>query len=265
MRTLVVAVLCCGSLSTLGCLGDEGPPNPVPLEVTEVPPPAEPGEVRRRVELRSPVGGTPGNLLVDGDFETSIVIQGTGPQSGWLAFGAGAAYLRGATGGVCRSGLRCGFLDPGVVLFGQGASARDSGMIASVWARPPAGYGCFAVQAQVLRCNSFLTAAGMIPESETPRPDGWCFYRGRVAQQTSGVCMYLETNLTGEPALVDDARIIPDKGNVPLGSESASIPDITFEPLRGERRARVEALLKWRRDRMKLGAPLADRPDVGQR
>lgn len=250
---------------TSACFGDEGPPNPVPVATVEIPDPAEPLDVRRRVELRNPLGGPPGNLLVDGDFETSIVIEGNAPQSGWLAFGgAGQTYLRGATGGVCRSGLRCGWLEPGVLLLGQGAAAKDSGMIATAWARPAEGFGCYSVEVQVLRCKSFISAANVFPESETPRPDGWCFYRGRVARQTSGTCMLIETALPAEAALVDNAAIVPDTGTVPLGS-GVAIPDTSFVPLPAEKRERVRELLEWRRRRLKLGASPEDRPDMGLR
>lgn len=260
-RTLLATAVMAASLAA--CFGDEGPPNPVPTDSTAIPDPVQPGDVRRRVELRSPLGGTPGNLLVDGDFETSIVIEGSSPQSGWLAFGQNSrAYLRGATGGVCRSGLRCGWLEPGVLLFGQGTAAKDSGMIASAWARPAEGFGCNSVQVQVLRCNSFISAANVFAESETPRPDGWCFYRGRVSRQTTGTCMLIEASLPAEPALVDNAAIVPDTGTVPLGTAQA-VPDTAFKPLSRERQERVRALLEWRRKRMKLGAPLRDRPPIG--
>ncbi len=261
MRSLWAMLSC---LLIAGC-ADEGPPNPVLTAPTvEIPDAVPAGAVKRTVERRSPLGDTVGNLLVDGDFEMSVVIQGTSPQSGWLAFGGGA-YLRGETGGLCRSGLRCAYVESGVLLFGQGASAKDSGMIASIWVRPPDGGSCAAVSASVLRCNSFQTAAQLVAETESPQPDGWCVLRGRIRPQTTGVCMLLESN--SEPllgtALVDDASILPDKGNVPLSANA--IPEVTFAPLTGERRERVKALLDWRRKRMKIGAPLRDRPKVGER
>jgi hypothetical protein len=257
----VLPVLLVLAGTSVSC-GDEGPPNPVPRETPEIPDPVEPGEVRRRVETRNPMGGRVGNLLVDGDFELSIVIQGTGPQSGWLAFGGPQSYLRGATGGVCRSGLRCGWLDPQTLLFGQGAAAKDTGMVATVWAKPPEGQGCSVLRAEVLRCNSFVTTAPLFPESDQPRPDGWCFYRGRIGEQSLGTCMLLESTTLADAILVDDAALVPDTGTTPLSS-SRAIPTTTFRPLRGQRRERVRELIEWRRGRMKVGAPLRDRPSIG--
>ncbi len=245
-----------------GCLGDEGPANPIETEPPAISDPVLPGDVRRVVEVRNPLGGRLGNLLVDGDFELSIIIQGSNSQSGWLAFGNGQGYLRGATGGVCRSGLRCGWLEPQVLLFGQGAAAKDSGMIATLWAKPPAGSACSSVQVQVLRCNTFASAANLILQSEDPGPDGWCFYRGRVKRQTTATCMLIESSLADQSVLVDDAAIVPDTGTTPLSLKHA-IPDISFRPLHGERRERVRKLVDWRRKRMKFTAPLQDRARIG--
>jgi hypothetical protein len=248
--------------TTFGCIS-EGPPNPVPVDTAEIPDAVPTGDARRAVERRSPLGATTGNLLVDGDFELSIILEGTGAQSGWLAF-SGSNYLRGETGGLCRSGLRCGWLDPGVLLFGQGAAAKDSGMIATVWVRPNEGRPCNAVTASLLRCNSFQSAARLMPETELPGSDGWCLLRGRASQQSSAVCMLIEGNsVLPESALIDDAAIVPDKGNVALSSQG--VPDVSFTPLTGERRAKVQALLEWRRQRMKFGTPLQDRPNLGDR
>ena len=62
----------------------------------------------RTVETRNPWGGALGNLFVDGDFEFSVVLQGSSPQAGWFAFSNnGQGYVRGETGGLCKSGMRC--------------------------------------------------------------------------------------------------------------------------------------------------------------
>jgi hypothetical protein len=257
---VILTTLC--ATAWLGCLGDEGPPNPVPIEPPEIPERVESGEVRRTVETRNPLGGRLGNLLVDGDFELSIIVQGTGAQSGWLAFGNQSAYLRGATGGVCRRGLRCGWADPSVLLFAQGAAAKDSGMIATLWAKPPEGSSCSMIRAEILRCSSFDTAAPLFQESPEPRPDGWCFYRGRISRQTTAVCMLVQNVSTTESVLVDDAAIVPDTGTTPLSSAN-EIPDSKFQPLHGEHAERVRALIKWRRNRMKIGAPHQGRPNIG--
>ena len=261
MKHLAVGSALLASLS-LGCLGDEGPPNPVPMETPDRPDPAPQGTVVRTVETRNPMATQVGNLLVDGGFELSIVIQGAGGQNGWLTFGGGASggYLRGATGGVCRSGLRCGWLETGALYFGQGTSA---GMIASVYAKPPPGVGCSGLRADILNCNNFEGSARLIPESEEPSRDGWCFYRARLAEQKRASCMLLENGVvSGEPILVDDAALVPETGQVPLSSLHA-IPETKFRPIVGERRERVRALIEWKRGQTPIGAPFQRRPQWG--
>ena len=89
-RLIAIVALVLGAASACG---DEGPPNPAPYDdgsgagdsggTPFEPPPKR--ELKRTIEMRNPLGGPPGNLLVDGDFEFSIDFEGTGPQSGWIS------------------------------------------------------------------------------------------------------------------------------------------------------------------------------------
>jgi hypothetical protein len=248
------------ALLLAACQG-EVPPNPVPAESATTPtPPVVPQEARRTVSTRSPLGGPVGNLLVDGDFELSIVIQGASPQSGWYAFSGNAqTYLRGETGGLCKSGLRCAVLPGGVLLFGQGTSAKDSGMVASAWAKPPEGGDCSSVLVDVIHCSFDNVGTPIPPVDAVPAEDGWCEYRGRVERQSVAVCMLIESgSLDGfATSLVDHAAIVPDDGTVTFAS---------FErPLSPERARRIEAASRFRRDNMKFGTPLQGRPEIGER
>lgn len=264
MNTVKIAVL--ASTLLVAC-GDEGPPNPVPLETPDIAEAVPPGETVRTVEVRNPMSQRPGNLLVDGDFELSIVIEGTGPQAGWRPFDANGfdqRYMRGATGGMCRSGLRCAWLDPGVILLGEGTAANGTGMIASVYTRPPEGFTCSTMSAEVIQCGTFSSTARLFPESEDPGADGWCYYRARVPRQNRATCMLLQSSVIGEATLLDDAAIVPDSGQTPLSTRHV-IPETKFEPLVGKRREQVRALMEWRRDNTKLGAPLQRRIPIGRK
>lgn len=261
MRPLIATLL----LPALVACGDEGPPNPAPIDTPDIAEAAPPGEKIRTVELRNPMTQSLGNHLVDGGFELSIIVEGTSPQSGWRAFDSGTfglRYMRGGTGGTCRSGLRCGYLDPRVILLGEGTAANGTGMIASIYTKPPEGQGCSTLSAEVIRCSSFSSTARMFSASETPGPDGWCHFRARVSRQTRATCMLIESTLLQEATLLDDASLVPDSGQTPL-STSYEIPQTKFEPLVGERRERVRKIIEWRRDNMKLGTPFRGQPHTG--
>ena len=220
MRWRVLAAVVCAAVA--GC-GDEGPPNPAPIvtptttatTVTTTPP--TPEAPKRTVSMRNPMGGPPSNLFIDGDFEFSIVLQGSGPQAGWYSFG-NQDYVRGETGGICRSGLRCAVMSSGQGLFGRGTSAKDSGMVAELWAKVPEGKGCGVVSVLMFTC-SFSSSFGInIPAVDSmPGSDGWCQYRGGINPQDEGMCVFVENTLeSGQEAIVDAALLIPSDGSVPL-------------------------------------------------
>ncbi len=200
---------------------------------------------KRTVEIRNPWGEPPNNLLVDGDFEMSIVVEGHHQQAGWLAFKAQQqAYLLGDTGGRCKSGLRCGVLEPGVLWYGRGASALEGSMVAAISAKPPPGSGCSVVQASVIRCDFDGKSADLVPDSEQPAADGWCTYRRDVPDSDVATCMLVESTLpAGATALVDAATLLPVKLAAKL--ELGATPE--------ERAARYSAISSLVRRRMPFG------------
>ena len=107
----------------------------------------------RKVELRSPMGNLPGNLLMDGDFEWTQILEGDSPQAAWYNFGSPQNHVRLATGGRCLSGLRCGIMRSQDLFYGRGSAAKASGMIATVAAKPPPGDGCEALVAYAIPCD----------------------------------------------------------------------------------------------------------------
>jgi hypothetical protein len=219
----------------------------------------DPGPVKRTVETRPTWSGPSDNLLVDGDFELSITIEGVTGQSGFIGFAQNQqAYIRGETGGICRTGLRCGVLEPGVALFGKGVSAAASGMTASVWTKPPAAHAdCALVTPFLVSCNTGVLQTDMLPVSPTPDASGWCEYTGAVAQTNQGVCMYLENTLgPDETALVDAAVLVPDDGSRSAGA-SGSMSSDTAE--------RVRAVVRRLRDTTPIGELARRAPPIGDR
>jgi len=168
--------------------------------------------VIRRVEVRNPLGTPADNLLADGDFELSIVPGGAGVQYPWFAIkGNGFAELAAETGGICRTGLRCGVLVDNLIMLGSGTSAGDGiGMEAAVWVKPEQDQGCDVMDAYVLTCSDFNVVAELEPD-ESPDPAGWCRYSTLVPAQNDSVCFYFDTESmsSGQTALVDSATLLP--------------------------------------------------------
>jgi hypothetical protein len=211
--------------------------------------PVDAGPVKRTVSVRSPWGGPNGNLLVDGDFELSIVVEGMGGQSGWYALSNQGAprYLRGETGGLCRTGLRCGVLEPGAFLLGRGTAANGTGMIASMWVMPPPGKGCEVASAYAIRCSFDGNATDLLAVGEEPDTTGWCQYRTGVTEGERAMCLIVENTLAeGETALIDSVTLTPDDGTAPLHA---------MVPLSGERAVRAARASESVRRRLPLGPP----------
>jgi hypothetical protein len=169
--------------------------------------------VIRTVETRALLGGPANNLLIDGDFETSIVVQGHTPQSGWIAFsGQSQKYIRSATGGHCRSGLRCAYIDSGDFFYGKGLAANGVAMNAELWARPPVGRACADVAAYIGKCNFSDKLVDLAAASEFADESGWCVYRALVASQSRATCMFIENtnpDVAAAPFIVDAASLTP--------------------------------------------------------
>lgn len=232
-------------LALAACHEEAVEPAPAPaVPTTTATTPPEKKPVKRTVETRVPFGGPAGNLLVDGDFEVSISFEGSGEQLAWIALTetGGEAYLRGETGGLCKSGLSCGVLEPGMLLYGRGTSAKDAAMDASIYMKPPAGRGCDIADIELVHCNFSGTAAALTATSADPAADGWCQYTASIEPQSQGICMLITSELAqGETALVDRATLL-------AAGRSSQMSKMTLLP--GTRRAELARLSDVLRNRM---------------
>jgi hypothetical protein len=221
-----------------------------------------PGPQKRTVESRAPWAGPVGNLFADGDVEHSITLEGVGVQSGLVAFDAGGngqIYIRGETGGICRTGLRCGVVTSNMLLLAKGVSAKQSGMRASVWMKPPAERPeCNVFDPYLFHCDfSDLLHLDMAPVALVPDADGWCEYSVAVAEDERGMCMLVENTLFGaETGLIDAAVMLPDDGTAPQPSPA---------PMSGDRSQRVQRLGRTIRNTTPIGRLPRREPPVGDR
>ncbi len=220
----------------------------------------DPGPRVREVFFRNPMGSPPDNLFVDGDFELSIVPEGNaGGQYGFVAFSpnGGPVALLGETGGLCRSGLRCGRLRSGRLLFGRGAAAPDDAdMRASIWVKPleaapdperPCELGTFVV----IGCDTFQQLDSL-DEADAPDAQGWCQMSAELDGERQSVCLYVEADVE---MLVDNATLLPvaDGDLDPLPPPRHPAP-----ALRSDQLARMANLREVLRRRTPFGKP---RPD----
>jgi hypothetical protein len=171
-----------------------------------------PQEVVRTVEQRSPFGNldVPDNLVLDGDFE----FTGRSGQMPWLAFGGmGQGTLNFATGGLCRSGVRCASLTAGSEMIGWMASPKSGGMNVSLWAKPPSG-NCADLRVFVTDIEGQADGDGLRAETTKAGEGGWCRYEVDAANYAGmQPVLYVSTasSRVQGPILVDDAvaRALP--------------------------------------------------------
>jgi hypothetical protein len=206
----------------------------------------EVGPWKRSVLHRNPVGGPSGNLLLDGDFESSTLSY-VGAQTAWRVFsgnGSAALEAKTETGGLCRSGLRCAVLAPNTLHLIRGTAARDAGNVASIWAKLPAGsLSCKVVKPILIRIDDF-TAHTILSGDKAPDEEGYCQYSTRISEKADALGIYLENTLEpGTVALLDGAFLGADDGTIhPYAAEFWAPPP--------ELAARLEAV----RETMKRSA-----------
>ncbi len=266
-----------------GCgAGDGGPPNPVPLnDTTSASSSSSPatggaggsgvgglggsavggaGVIKRQIMMRNPLGGPPGNLLVDGDFELSTTYEGYAPQFGWRAFSSwdySSVSIRVETGGLCRRGLRCAVLEHNAFFLGMGASAKGATMRGSIWAKVPTGTACDVINPYFVRSDFSGDAVVLEATSTTPDEAGWCEYSGWLWAMNVAPYLFIDNSMEwGQAALVDAALLEPITGTVPKSAP------VQLSPQRQQRVRR--AIERLRRQRRFGKSPPIQRPRRGR-
>lgn len=260
---LVPALLSLASLalpaSLAGCDADAVAPVPVSGAPTseapstpssDGPPAAAPLGPKKRVILQENGFGLPAdNLLADGDFELSTVRGGYIPQLGWIGFNdSGERAIKAETGGLCRTGLRCGVLEPDLVLLGKGTAAPQmKPHIATVWAKPPEGSACDVITIWVLDGDTFATLRKLKSAEGVPLEGAWCRYRGTLSGRDGPLWLYVDQDLpSGTTALIDSAVLAPDDGTV--ASELGGVEGVS-----PAQESRIQGIRKRIRDRLGAG------------
>ncbi len=244
----LATVVC--AVSLLGCGKTDAPVAEAPSQDAGVPEVPATAEVVRTVEQRSPFGNlsVPDNLVLDGDFE----FTGRSGQMPWVAFGSrGQGTLNFATGGLCRSGIRCASLATGSEMIGWMAAPKTGGMNVSLWAKPPSG-ACADVRVFVTDLEGNADGDGLRPEAAKAGPDGWCHFEvdsGSFGGAQPVLFVSTANARVQGPILVDDAvaRALPATLKRPLA----------LKPIRLEaaERLRVRFIGDWLRKHRVYGLP----------
>ncbi len=192
----------------------------------------------RTVETRNPFGDTAmsSNLLVDGDFE----LTGRSEQMPWVAFtNSGQATLNYATGGQCKSGVRCASIAAGTQLVGYFASPKSGTMTGALWVRPDSG-NCDDVQAHVLDLNdqngSFVASFTVSMQD----PQGWCSLKADIpnmAEKQPAIYVAPIDGMQGS-ARIDDGVVLPAPSTQSFHARSQIQPSST-------ERTRVRFIAEW--------------------
>lgn len=258
------------ALLVSACNDEVVDPLVTPTGSTTVPPPpdgtggapVDPGPRVRDVFLRNPFGGPPDNLLADGDFELSITRNSTG-QYGWRRLRLGQLKpLRAETGGICKSGLRCGRVDSGDILIGTGTAApNDADHYASIWlksleAPDDPKEPCALGDVIIYECGSGSTVDSLQPAA-APDENGWCQYETQIESSKVAICMYVDV---GEvDILIDNAVLLPAPTRDRSAPPPSPRPPVAMRPAAKERMAAALDLL--RRTRRFGAAPSSSSPE----
>lgn len=230
------AAVCGLALAAAGCGKNDA--SPAPSENVDAGGDAGapgPQAVVRTVETRSPFGNleVPDNLLLDGDFE----FTGRNGQMPWLTFGGGGqGTLAFATGGLCRSGVRCAALAAGSEMIGWMASPKTGGMSVSLWAKPPSG-SCTDLRAFVTDIEGEADGDSLVAESTKTDASGWCHFVGDTANFAGAqpvVYVATASNRVQGPILVDDvvARALPATLKRTLAQRPVGLDPVSKERVR---------------------------------
>jgi hypothetical protein len=200
-------------------------------------PTVDAGAPIRTVETRNPFGDTnyPSNLMVDGDFE----LTGRSEQMPWITFTqSGQSTLNYATGGKCKSGVRCASISSGTELVGYFTSPKTGSMNASLWVRPDSGT-CTDVQVVALDLDNQQGQPSAQLKPAAPDANGWCAFTGSIpnmAEEQPVLYVSVSDSMKGV-ALVDDGVVLPDDT-----TNSFTRSMITLSP---QKRERVRFIGAW--------------------
>ncbi len=228
-------VVACGKDEGFGATADAGAPG---KDATpEVGPPVEAGPKLRTVSVRNPFGNTAqqNNLLVDGDFEWT---SGFG-QYGWRAqSGISEANLERETGGLCRSGVSCGLLRPGVSFLGYATAAPNKAMEVRVWSKPPIP-DCLQTSVTLIQCTTSIVTivATILQETDAPGADGWCSHKAVVPAMDLQPCLFVSSYASpGQATLIDEASV--------QAVDTARAPTTEFAAPTPAEKSKMEAALR---------------------
>jgi hypothetical protein len=169
--------------------------------------------------------------MIDGDFE----LTGRSEQMPWVTFSqTGQTTLNYATGGKCKSGVRCASIASGTQLVGYFASPKTGSMNASLWVRPDSGT-CTDVQVVALDLDNQQgqSSAQLTVLNQDPAT-GWCHFTGSIpnmAQEQPVLYVSLASNAAGN-ALIDDGVILPADGTNSFTRTQITLDSHTRERVR---------------------------------
>lgn len=237
-----VGLVAASGCSQSGEIGDPAPPvDAAPAVVIPVSPTGVPNGKApiRTVETRNPFGIPADNLLADGDFELSTS-PGGGGQYGWRAIFTEDGGMVTETGGICRTGLRCGVLDEGTILYGTAAAAPGGAAHElTLYTKPlEPEVACSDVMSAYLISCSGMGSVLTVPSDEAPGPDGWCRHQLSYPKSNKAQCVYIEGAAS---ALIDSGTLLP-VGTPTNALKSGFVTDPALMN-------RIERAQAWIRDR----------------